>query len=43
MIDLPPVDDREGGDLVSCGEHLTGKSAEMAVLFQAVGTGTTTW
>ena len=43
MIDLPPVDDREGGVLVSCGENLTEKLAEIAALFQVMGSGTTTW
>jgi hypothetical protein len=42
MIDLPPVDDREGGVLVSCGENLTEKLVDAVGLFQAIGSGTTT-
>ena len=43
MTDVTPVDDREGGEIVSCGEKRAKKSAEMAALFQAMGSGTTTW
>ena len=43
MVDLPPVDDREGGALVSRDEKRAEKLAEMAALFQAIGFGTTTW
>ena len=42
MIALPPVDGREGGVLVSCGEKRAEKPAEIAALFQAMGSGTTT-
>ena len=42
MIDLPPVDDREGGDLVPCTEKLTDKPADAAGLFQATGSAATT-
>ena len=42
MIDLPPVDDREGGVLVSCGENLTEKLVDAAGLFRVIGSGTTT-
>ena len=43
MIALPPVDGREGGEAVSCGEKRAEKLADAVGLFQAIGSGTTTW
>ena len=43
MEDMPPVDDREGGNLVSCDEKLAEKPADAARLFQAFGSAATTW